>query len=245
MSEHVQSTIENHILTIRLCRPQKKNAFTEAMYGAGRDAFIEAANNTDIHAVLFCADGDFSAGNDLQDFLANPPKGESATVFQFMLAMRRCPVPIVAAVSGFAVGIGTTLLLHCDFAYAADNTVFSLPFVKLALLPEFASSMLLPQRAGHLKAAELILLGDNFDAPTAISAGLITAMCLPEALDNTAAATCKRLAKTPRDVLIQTKALLRRDPESVEDRITYESQEFLKALGSDNAKAAFTAILTK
>lgn len=245
MTTHVHSSISNKILTIRLQRPEKKNAFTEAMYQAATEALLEATSNTDVHAVLFCADGAFSAGNDLKDFLKNPPQSESAAVFQFMFAFTHCPVPIVAAVNGLAIGIGTTLLLHCDFAYAGDNTIFSMPFIKLALLPEFGSTLLLQQRAGYLKAAEMLLLGDNFDAQVALNAGIISAIFAPEDVETTAQKTCDRLAKTPREVLVQTKALLRREPEPLPERIRQEAREFMNALNSPNAKAAFMAILNK
>lgn len=245
MSDTVQTNVANHILTIRLNRPAKKNAFTEAMYTAAGKALLAAASDTDIHAVLICAEGDFSAGNDLADFLQHPPSGDDAPVLQFMQAFSQCPVPIVAAVSGVAIGIGSTMLLHCDFVYAANDTVFALPFIQLSLLPEFASSMLLPQRAGYLGAAELLLLGDKFDANTAQRAGIISHLCEPDALHRTAGATCQRLAQTPRAVLMQTKALLRRAPEPVSERIRHEGELFIEALQSADAKAAFQAILHK
>jgi len=159
MSEHVLISQENNILTLTMNRPEKKNAITSAMYATLAEQLENANTNPDIRVVVITGAGDnFTSGNDINDFLQNPPTNENSTVSKFLRAIASLEKPLIASVNGVAIGVGTTLLLHCDFAYASETAVFQMPFVDLALVPEAASSYLLPQMMGHRKAAELILL---------------------------------------------------------------------------------------
>ena len=242
----IQSDYADGILSIRTNRPDKKNALTSDMYAQLADLFDHRATQEDVHAVIFSGAKDFSAGNDLEDFLARPPStgsGEKAPVWEFMRALSNCPVPVIAAVDGFAVGIGTTLLLHCDFVYSTPNTVFMMPFINLAAVPEFGSSMLLPMRCGYVKAAEMLLLGDRFDSTTALQYNLINQICSSDNLMPCAMTTAAKLAGKSRDALVQSKALMRRDLEPLAERISIESKEFAKRVASPEAKAAISAIL--
>ncbi len=172
------------VLEIALDRPGKKNAITAAMYAALAEALREADSDDAIHAVLFRGNGDaFCAGNDLEDFAANPPADGDAPVFLFLDAASRAVKPFVAAVHGSAVGIGTTLLLHCELVYAAEDARFALPFTRLGLVPEFGSSYLLASIAGYQRAAELLLLGESFDANKAYEAGFVSAAAEIRATD--------------------------------------------------------------
>ncbi|MFI4941265.1 MAG: enoyl-CoA hydratase, partial [Burkholderiales bacterium] len=151
------------IFTIEFNRPEKKNAITVTMYQAMADALQEADGDAGVRVILFCGKPEvFTAGNDLEDFMKNPPKSSDSPVNQFIWTLSHVAKPVVAAVSGPAVGIGTTMLLHCDLVYAADNAKFSMPFSQLGLCPEFASSLLLPQLAGYQRAAEKLMLGEPF-----------------------------------------------------------------------------------
>ncbi|MGZ5662668.1 MAG: enoyl-CoA hydratase-related protein, partial [Usitatibacter sp.] len=168
------------ILDIEFNRPQKKNAFTSDMYEALAAALGEAERDDSVRVVVFHgAAGIFTAGNDIEDFAKRPPQGEDSPVFRFLEAASRAPKPLVAAVDGPAVGIGTTLLLHCDLVYAGEDARFRLPFASLGLVPEFASSYLLPLVAGYQRAAELLLLGEAFDAQKAYAAGFVTKVVPP------------------------------------------------------------------
>ncbi|MGB0450393.1 MAG: enoyl-CoA hydratase-related protein, partial [Porticoccaceae bacterium] len=200
MSEYIELSKENGILSISLNRLDKKNALTAAMYSELAEIFRSEV--TDVNAVILYGGSDFTAGNDLADFLDNPPTNSDAPVYEFMRALTNCPIPVIAAVDGVAVGIGTTLLLHCDFVYATDNSLFIMPFINLAVVPEFASSLLLPLRVGHVKAAEMLLLGEKFDATTALQYGIINQVCGADNLLATATATAEKLSAKPRAALI-------------------------------------------
>lgn len=161
-------TEENHICTVKFNRPHQKNAINEAMYTALSDAMIAADNDPDVHVLLITGDEScFTAGNDLREFLEKPPTSKDSPGFRFLRTLVGLQKPLVAAVNGPAVGIGTTLLLHCDLVYAGESAVFILPFINLGLCPENACSLLLPQTAGHRRAAELLMLGEPFNAETA------------------------------------------------------------------------------
>jgi|TARA_B110000879_G_scaffold145128_1_gene188464 enoyl-CoA hydratase/carnithine racemase len=243
MSELIQASKENGILSISLNRPDKKNALTAAMYSELADIFKHQVS--DINAVILSGGTDFTAGNDLADFLDNPPINSNAPVYEFMRALSGCPVPVIAAVDGVAVGIGTTLLLHCDFVYATANSLFVMPFINLAVVPEFASSLILPQRTGYLKAAEMLLLGDKFDSATALQYGIISRVCDADDLLATAKATADKLVGKPREALIQSKALMRRDGEPLAQRIAVESEKFSEMIAAPEAKAAINKILKR
>jgi len=246
MSDQIQSHYADGILTVSFNRREKKNALTSDMYAQLADIFDHRATQEDVNVVVLTGGKDFSAGNDLEDFLARPPatgNGTAAPVWEFMRALSTCPVPVIAAVDGYAVGIGTTLLLHCEFVYSTPSTVFMLPFINLAAVPEFGSSLLMPMRCGYVKAAEMLLLGDRFDSATALQYNLINQICSSDNLMPCAMATAAKLAGKSRDALVQSKALMRRDIEPLAERISVESDAFAKRVASPEAKAAISAIL--
>tara|TARA_B100000941_G_scaffold21362_1_gene12792 strand:+ start:202 stop:939 length:738 start_codon:yes stop_codon:yes gene_type:complete len=236
MKDNIRSAIKDKILDIRLERQHKKNALTEKMYMELSRLISEASDNTDVNVILISGGQDFTAGNDLNDFIQNPPTDANSPVFQFMLALTNCPLPIVAAVNGFAVGIGTTMLLHCDLVYASKSSIFMLPFINLGLVPEFASSQLLEKRTGYLKAAEMLMLGNKFDAKTALEYRLINQICESEELLRLAVDSAEKLATKPRESLIITKSLMRRETESITDRIEFEAQHFIEFLNKSSTK---------
>lgn len=248
MSDQIQSHYADGILSVSFNRPEKKNALTSDMYAQLAEIFDHRATQDDVNVVILTGGKDFSAGNDLEDFLARPPatgNDTTAPVWEFMRALSNCPVPVIAAVDGYAVGIGTTLLLHCEFVYSTPSTVFMLPFINLAAVPEFGSSLLLPMRAGYVKAAEMLLLGDRFDSATALQYNLINQICSSDNLIPCAMATAAKLAGKSRDALVQSKALMRRDMEPLAERISIESEEFSKRVASPEAKVAIAAILKR
>ena len=235
------------VLRIEFNRPEKKNAITAAMYGALADALLAADADDAVRVVLIHGKPEvFTSGNDLADFLANPPRGEDGAPFRFLRAISRFGKPVVAAVSGAAIGIGTTLLLHCDLVYAAIGTRFALPFVNLALVPEAASSFLLPRLAGWPRAAELLLLGEPFSAEKAREIGLVNEIVAPEGLLETAMATAQKLAQKPPGALRLTKALMKDGLiAQVEQAMSREGKIFAGRLNSPEAKEAFSAFLEK
>src|SRR5215471_18775528 len=209
MNEILTET-KGSILRVTVNRPDKKNAMTSAMYNALADVFNEAANDDDIHVVIWDAAGDsFSAGNDLQDFLKNPPGPGESPQAHLGNALLNLYKPVIAVVKGFAVGGGTTLLTHCDFVYAGESTKFKLPFVDLGLVPEFGSSSSLVARSGYVGAAELFMLGQPFNAETAAAIGLVTRVVPDAELSKTAMETAEKLAAKPSGALQATKRLLR------------------------------------
>ncbi|CAM2140812.1 Enoyl-CoA hydratase [Pararobbsia alpina] len=238
---------EDGVLTIAFNRVAKKNAITVAMYQAMADGLAEAAADTSIRVVLIRGDAQiFSAGNDLADFARNPPRGDDPPVFQFLRGMAKASKPIVAAVSGAAVGIGTTMLLHCDLVYAGANARFSLPFTQLGLCPEAASSLLLPQLAGYQRAAEKLLLGEAFDANEALAMGLVSRVLPAEEVNAFALAQAKKLAALPSASLRVTKALMKdANRSAVLARMDEEGAQFGKMLGAPEAREAFAAFMEK
>ena len=235
------------VLAIGFDRPQKKNALTAAMYAAMAEAITAAESDAEVRAILFHGSPEvFTAGNDLDDFLQRPPQGDDAPVFTFLLAVARGTKPLVAAVNGPAVGLGTTLLLHCDLVYAGDNARFSMPFTSLGLVPEFGSSYLLPLVAGYQRAAGLLLLGEPFDAPAAREAGIVTRV-LPAAETLGAAwAAAEKLARLPRKSVLLTRSLLRATHrEAIERQLRAESAHFREMLDEPAAKEALSAFLAK
>lgn len=237
MSEYVLRSREGAALYLTLNRAAKKNALTQEMYQALLDGLNEAESDESIHAVVIRSDGDaFSAGNDLADFLRHGEIKPDAPVFKLLKRLPQLTVPLVAAVQGAAVGIGTTLLLHCDFVLAAEDTVFALPFVDLALVPEAGSSLLLPQLGGHIRAAELLLLGEPFDVTKADSLGLLTNIVPRDELETQTSALVTKLAAKPPQALRRSKQLLKTPVESTSVRIERELEVFMQALASDEAQ---------
>jgi enoyl-CoA hydratase/carnithine racemase len=235
------------ILEIAFDRPQKKNAITAAMYEAAAQALREAERDDAVRVVLFHGNGDsFSAGNDLEDFAANPPARAEAPVFAFLDAAARAVKPYVAAVHGSAVGIGTTLLLHCDLVYAAEDTRFALPFTRLGLVPEFASSYLLPLVAGYQRAAELLLLAEPFDARKAHEAGFVTRIVPPGEVLAAAREAARKLAALPPKSIQRTKMLMKKPhAAAVQSQMAMEAEYFRPMLAEPAARAALEAFLAR
>jgi enoyl-CoA hydratase/carnithine racemase len=237
----------NGILTITFNRPDKKNAITVAMYQTIADALKDAECDAGVRAILFTGKSEiFTAGNDLDDFLKNPPQSTKSPVYQFIQDLSHATKPVIAAVSGLAVGIGTTLLLHCDFVYAADNAKFSMPFAKLGLCPEFASSLLLPQIAGYQRAAEKLMLGEAFSAQEACAMGFVNKVLPSAEVLAFAQAQAAKLVALPTSSLRATKRLMKgKQIAAIEAKIKEESVLFSEMLLSSEAKEAFTAFFEK
>jgi enoyl-CoA hydratase/carnithine racemase len=235
------------ILRVQLNRPAKKNAMTSGMYIALADIINDAVKDEQVRVVLWHAAGDsFSAGNDVEDFLKNPPGPGESPQARLMAALLDFDKPLVAAVHGAAVGGGTTMLTHCDFVYAGESARFQMPFINLGLVPEFGSSYSIPQRIGHLRAAELVLLGLPFDARRAADLGLVTHVVPDEALLATATETAEKLAQKPIGALRASKRLLKLPlREHIEQAIKLENEEFAQRLHSAEVKEALTAFLAK
>ncbi len=235
------------ILTIAFNRPEKKNAITAAMYQAMADALVDGEADAAVRAILFIGKPEsFTAGNDLEDFLKNPPQKKDSPVAQFMIGLSHASKPVVAAVSGVAVGIGTTLLMHCDLVYAADNAKFSMPFVPLGLCPEFSSSMLLPRLAGYQRAAEKLLLGEPFTAEEAREMGLVNKVLPVDEVITYARAQAAKLVALPASSIRTTKRLMKSDQTAAIDvRMAEEMRHFGEMLVAPEAKEAFSAFLQK
>ncbi len=244
---NILTEAKDGILRIEIDRPDKKNALTAAMYQAMADAIKAAEADGKVRVVLIHGKSDlFTAGNDLQDFLDNPPRDDKQPVFQFLYGISQAQKPIVAAVAGAAVGIGTTMLLHCDLVYAAPNARLQLPFVNLGLVPEAASSLLLPALIGYQRAAELLLLGEPFSAQKAKEIGLVTEVIPESELLSTAMAQARKLAGKPAASLRLTKRLMKQGQmAAVQQQIKLESDHFGERLNSPEAKEAFSAFLEK
>src|SRR5258707_12658104 len=234
-----------NILRIQLNRPEKKNAMTLAMYNTMADLLNDAAKDDQIRVVLWHGAGDsFSAGNDIQDFLKNPPGPGESPQARLIEAVINFDKPIVAAVQGAAIGGGTTMLTHCDFVFAGESAKFRMPFVNLAVVPEFGTSYSVPARIGYLRAAELVLLGLPFDAKRAAELGLVTRVVADQQLLATAAA--QQLAVKPPAALQSCKRLMRSSTrELLERTVKLENEEFSVRVRSAEAKEAFTAFLEK
>ena len=237
----------NGIVTITFNRPEKKNAITVAMYQTMVNALKDAENDAEVRAILFTGKQEtFTTGNDLDDFLRNPPQSTKSPVYQFIETLSHVAKPVIAAVSGLAVGIGTTMLLHCDFVYAAENARFSMPFTKLGLCPEFASSLLLPQIAGYQRAAEKLMLGEEFSAQEAFEMGFVNKVLPSGELLAFAHAQATKLVALPISSLRATKRLMKgKQMAAIEAKIKEESVHFSEMLVSKEAKEAFTAFFEK
>jgi enoyl-CoA hydratase/carnithine racemase len=248
----ILTTKSNGILTIEFNRPERKNAITAAMYQTVADALADANSDSAVRAILLTGKPEiFTAGNDLDDFLKNsaPVPGvssDSRPVFQFMRALSGCTKPVVAAVSGAAIGIGTTMLMHCDLVYAADTAKFSLPFSQLGLCPEFASSLLLPQLAGYPRAAEKLLLGEAFPAQEALEMGLVAKVLPAAELLPFAQQQAAKLVALPAASVRTSKSLMKRPrEEAIQAALAAENERFSAMLQGLEAKEAFTAFFEK
>ncbi|RAK57965.1 enoyl-CoA hydratase-related protein [Phenylobacterium deserti] len=250
MSEHVRTDVSGGVLTVTLSRPEKKNALTRAMYQAVADAIESAEADREVRCVLIQAEGDtFTAGNDIMDFAA-VNAGDAAAAQQrvggnpLLATLAKAKIPLVAAVQGRAVGVGVTLLLHCDLVYVAEDALLTTPFVNLALVPEAASSLLLPQRIGHARAFSMFVLGEAIDGLTAAAWGIANAALPAAEVQARAHAAAEAIAARPPAAVAITKALMR-DVPAVSEAMQAEFGHFAAQLKSPEAAEAFAAFVQK
>ena len=243
---HILTELNEQCLTIVLNRVDKKNALTRDMYQQMADAIEHVKNDGKTKVIIIKGAGDcFTAGNDISDFANQQENAHVPETAAFMRALMECKIPVIAQVHGLAVGIGTTLLLHCDFVYATTDTRFVLPFINLGLVPEYASSYLLPKVAGHVKAAEWLMLGEPFGAQEAYQFGLLTKVVSQQDIEQTVLSAAKKLVEKPMFSLLHTKSLLKGDQSPVTQQMNEEFDIFLEALGTAAAQEAFDAFLKK
>jgi enoyl-CoA hydratase/carnithine racemase len=247
MSNDILTHAEQGVMTITFNRLDRKNSITSAMYGAMADALAQAESDASIRVVVLQGhETVFSAGNDIGDFLNRPPAGGDSPVFRFLRGIASFPKPLVAAVCGPAVGVGTTMLFHCDLVYAGDNAAFSMPFVNLGLCPEAASSLLVPQMLGYHRAAEALLLGEPFMAEAALEVGLVNRVVPPTEANAVAQAAARKLAAKPPGSLVETKRLMKKGQQQlVMQQMADEGQSFSRMLGEPAAREAFGAFMEK
>ncbi|HWI10910.1 MAG TPA: enoyl-CoA hydratase [Burkholderiaceae bacterium] len=241
----IRTATLNGVATIEIARPEKKNAITGAMYQQMADALDAATADAAVRAVLITGQpGIFTSGNDIDDFMQHPP-GESPA-FGFMRTLMGCDKPVIAAVTGAAIGIGTTMLLHCDFVYVSDEARLAMPFVSLGLVPEFASSLIVPQLMGNVRAAEKLLLGDPFSGADAVECGIANAVLPAAEVVNHARRIAERFNALPPGAVRESKALMRRARAKLAlETVAAEGEVFSKRLHSPEAKEAFSAFLQK
>ena len=235
------------VMTLTINRLNKKNSLTQAMYGAMADALNQAAADAAVRAVVLQGhETIFSAGNDIGDFLNGPTSTLESPVYRFLQGIAQFPKPLVAAVCGPAVGVGTTMLFHCDLVYAGDNAAFSMPFVNLGLCPEAASSLLVPQMMGYHRAAEALLLGEPFMAEAAMEVGLVNRVVPPTEANAVAQAQARKLAAKPLSSLVETKRFMKKGQTSlVLAQMAEEGASFGRMLREPAAREAFTAFMEK
>ena len=248
MSEHVRVEKEDGVLSVTLARPERRNALTVAMYAALAEAVEQANADESIRLITFRGEGqDFAAGNDLADFLdASTREGDEIAVWRFLRALAACETPLIAAVHGNCVGIGTTMLLHCDLVIAEEGTRFSLPFVDLGLVPEAASSLLLPQLAGRRTAARYLMLAEPFGVDDAAAIGLVSHRAAPGALEQERERIVAQLLAKPPEALRATQRLLRHTPRNeILERMQLEGGVFAERLQSAEVKEAIRAFFER
>jgi enoyl-CoA hydratase/carnithine racemase len=247
MTTDILATRRGATLELGFNRPARRHALTNAMYEALTAGMLDAERDEGVRAIVFHGDEQaFTAGNDLADFLERPPRGEDAPVFRFIQSVLAGSKPLIAAVNGNAVGIGTTLLLHCDLVYAGENARFSLPFAGLGLLPEFASSYTLPRIAGHHRAAEMLLLGDAYGAHQALAAGFVNRVLPPAETLPAARAAADRICALPAKSVRLTRQLMRAaGREAIAARAVEEANHFRQMLGEPAAREAMSAFMEK
>jgi enoyl-CoA hydratase/carnithine racemase len=239
--------VSGSVLDIQLNRPTKKNAMTSSMYVTLAETLNHAAEDERVRVALWHGAGDsFSAGNDIEDFLKNPPGPGESPQARLTSALIAFDKPLIAAVHGAAIGGGTTMLTHCDFVYGGESAKFQMPFVNLGLVPEFGSSYSVPIRVGHIRAAELLLLGLPFDARRAADLGLVTRVVPDPELLATAKETARKLAEKPALALRACKRLMKRPSrEQLEQAVKAENEEFASRVRSAEAREAFYAFMEK
>ena len=243
----IKTAVIDGVATIEIARPEKKNALTGAMYLALAQALDAAREDDAVRAVLIAGQpGIFTSGNDIEDFVKRPGNLQEAPSFVFMKALMGCDKPVIAAVTGAAIGIGTTMLLHCDFVYVSDEARLAMPFVGLGLVPEFGSSVVVPQLLGNARAAEKLLLGDPFTGADAVEAGIANAVLPAGEVMAHARRVAERFNALPPGAVRATKRLLRRTrSEAVLEAIAVEGGVFAERLRSPEAKEAFSAFFQK
>jgi enoyl-CoA hydratase/carnithine racemase len=243
----IKTAVLNGVATIEIARPEKKNALTMAMYQAMADALEAAGADAAVRAVLFTGQpGIYTSGNDLEDFMQRPPQDEDSPVFLFMKALLACDKPVVVAVTGAAIGIGTTMLLHSDLVYVADDARLAMPFVGLGLVPEYASSLIVPRLMGHARAAEKLLLGDPFTAAEAVEVGIANAVLPAGEVLPHARRVAERFNTLPPGAVRDSKMLMRRwQGDAVVEQIRTEAAIFRSRLRSPEAMEAFSAFFQK
>jgi enoyl-CoA hydratase/carnithine racemase len=243
----IRTATVNGVATIEIARPEKKNALTAAMYTAMSDAIEAACADAAVRSILITGQpGIFTSGNDLEDFMQRPPLGEDSPVIRFMKTLADCEKPVVAAVTGGAVGIGTTMLLHCDLVYVSDEARLAMPFVSLGLVPEYASSLLFPQLIGHVKSVEHLLLGDPFTGERAVEMGLANAVLPAGEVANHARRMAERFNALPPGAVRDSKRLMKSAQKSlVEQHVKEEAAIFGSRLRSPEAMEAFQAFFQK
>ncbi|PUE59056.1 enoyl-CoA hydratase [Limnohabitans curvus] len=243
----ILSHIDGGVMTLTFNRVDKKNSLTAAMYTALADAVEQAESNPSVRVLVFQGhETVFCAGNDIADFLNNPPSTLDAPVFRLLRNIAAFPKPVLAAVAGPAVGIGTTLLFHCDLVYAGDNAAFAMPFVNLGVCPEAASSLLAPQMMGYHRAAEALLLGEPFMAEAALEVGLVNRVLPPTEVNNYVQAQARKLAAKPLSSLLETKRLMKAgQAQLVQKQMNEEAASFGRMLTEPAAKEAFGAFMEK
>ncbi|MBS0448053.1 MAG: enoyl-CoA hydratase [Proteobacteria bacterium] len=243
----IKTATLNGVATIEIARPEKKNAITGEMYRRMADALNAATADNAVRAVLLTGQpGIFTSGNDIEDFMQRPPGNLESPAFVFMKALLGCDKPVIAAVTGAAIGIGTTMLLHCDLVYVSDEARLAMPFVSLGLVPEFASSLIVPQLMGHARAAEKLLLGDPFTGADAVEMGIANAVLPAGEVVPHARRIAERFNALPPGAVRQTKTLLRRArSQAALETIAAEGEIFAQRLQSPEAKEAFSAFFQK
>lgn len=247
MTDLVLTTDDGPVRTIRMHRPEKKNALTMAMYTAMAEG-IESAAQSGVRCLLIGgAPTVFCAGNDIGDFLQAAMGGGAlgAPILRFLHALARCEIPMVAAVQGNAVGVGTTMLMHCDHVVASQEARFSTPFVSLGLVPEAASSLIAPRLLGHARAFSLLVMGKPLNADEAKAAGLINTVAAPDAVEAEAMKAAQHITGLPPQAVLASRRLMRGKPDEIVARIDEEAEEFKARLKSAEAQAAFTAFMTR
>lgn len=247
MSDHIEIKVVDGVQTIRMNRPDKKNALTREMYQSMADALVDAEKDDAVGAsVILGVEGAFCAGNDLKDFLAFATKGEFGTeVVNFLMQLERHSKPLFAGVDGLAIGVGTTMLMHCDLVFASDKSLLRTPFTDLGLVPEAGSSLLAPRIMGHQRAFALLAMGEDFSAEEGRAAGLIYRVTSSASLESDVCAAAKKIADKPRQAMAISRKLLHNTEAELKARIKEETALFAERLGTDEAKAAFMAFMMK
>jgi enoyl-CoA hydratase/carnithine racemase len=243
----IRTATLNKVLTIEIARPEKKNALTQSMYTAMAEALEGASTDAGVRSVLITGQpGIFTSGNDIEDFMQRPPQGEDTPVARFMRALLDCDKPVIAAVTGAAVGIGTTLLLHCDLVYVSDEARLAMPFVSLGLVPEYASSLVLPALMGHVQAAEKLMLGEPFTGSDAVDCGIANAVLPAGEVVNHARRMAERFNSLAPGAVADTKRLMRAPQRArIREVMAAEGALFGQRLRSPEAQEAFQAFFQK